>query len=113
MPSITRKICSKHGVYTTRSCELCKAENTKTYDKTARNKESANIYHSTRWRKIRIQILKRDGGICQHCGKAEKSMIVDHIQEIKDGGDAYSYSNLETLCKSCHNTKTAQEKANR
>ena len=113
MPSIKRKICSIHGVYTTKTCELCKKENTKTYDQTARNKESAAIYNSTRWRKVRTHILKRDGGICQMCGRSEKSMIVDHIKEIKDGGEPYSYDNLQTLCKSCHNIKTAREVANR
>jgi len=113
MPSIKRKICSIHGVYTTKTCELCKKENAKAYDQTARNKDSAAIYNSTRWRKVRIHILKRDGGICQMCGKSEKSMIVDHIKEIKDGGEPYSYDNLQTLCKSCHNIKTAREAANR
>ena len=113
MPSIKRKICSIHGVYTTKTCELCKKENTKAYDQTARNKESAAIYNSTRWRKVRTHILKRDGGICQMCGKSEKYMIVDHIKEIKDGGEPYSYDNLQTLCKSCHNIKTAREVANR
>ena len=113
MPSIKRKICSIHGVYATKTCELCKKENTKTYDQTARNKESAAIYNSTRWRKVRTHILKRDGGICQMCGRSEKSMIVDHIKEIKDGGEPYSYDNLQTLCKSCHNIKTAKEKQRR
>ena len=113
MPSIKRKICSKHGVYETKVCELCKTENAKTYNDTARDKESSKIYNSTRWRKIRKYVLKRDGGICQMCGKSEKTMIVDHIQELKDGGEPYSYDNLQTLCKSCHNIKTAKEKQRR
>ena len=113
MPSIKRKICSIHGIYTTKECELCKKEKAKSYNDTARDKESAKIYNSTRWRKIRKYILKRDGGICQICGRSEKSMIVDHIKEIKDGGEPYSYDNLQTLCKSCHNIKTAREVANR
>ena len=114
MPSIKRKICSIHGIYTTKECESCKKEKAKSYNDTARDKESAKIYNSTRWRKIRKYILKRDGGICQICGRSEKSMIVDHIQELKDRPDlAWSYSNLTTLCRSCHNIKTAKEKERR
>jgi len=114
MPSIKRKICSKHGVYETKVCELCKTENAKTYNDTARDKESSKIYNSTRWRKIRKYVLKRDGGICQMCGKSEKIMIVDHIKELKDYPElAFNYENLTVLCRGCHNIKTSREVANR
>jgi len=113
MPSINRKICNKHGIYKTKSCELCKSENAKSYNNTARSKESSAIYNSTRWRKIRKHILGRDSGICAMCGMAKQKMIVDHIKEIKDGGEPYSYDNLQVLCISCHNSKTSQSRRDR
>jgi len=51
----------------------------------------------------------RDCGICKMCGMSKNKMIVDHIVELKDGGEAFDYNNLETLCVSCHNKKTTEE----
>lgn len=114
MPSIKRKICSKHGIYEGKSCELCKSERNKSYDDTSRNQDSYKVYHSARWKRVRKHILKRDFGLCRVCGRGEKVMIVDHIQELKDRPDlAYSYENLETLCVGCHNTKSARVRAER
>jgi 5-methylcytosine-specific restriction endonuclease McrA len=39
--------------------------------------------------------------------------IVDHIKEIKDGGDRLSLENLQSMCIPCHNIKTAKEKQHR
>ena len=39
--------------------------------------------------------------------------IVDHITEIRDGGDRLSESNAMSLCHKCHNAKTAAERAKR
>ena len=35
--------------------------------------------------------------------------VVDHITPIKDGGERFCWSNLQPLCISCHNRKTAKE----
>jgi 5-methylcytosine-specific restriction protein A len=35
--------------------------------------------------------------------------VVDHIKELKDGGDPWDVDNLMTLCKSCHAKKTGEE----
>ena len=107
MPSITRKICSKHGIYTTKRCNECKQESNKSYDDTARDKDSYQIYHSARWKRVRQHILKRDGGVCCKCGAVNKVMIIDHIKEIKDAPElTWDYDNLECLCIPCHNSKT-------
>ncbi|XPS83916.1 HNH endonuclease domain protein [Desulfosarcina variabilis str. Montpellier] len=35
--------------------------------------------------------------------------IVDHIVELKDGGAPLSEDNVQSLCRSCHQRKTARE----
>lgn len=49
---------------------------------------------------------------CIECAKEGKRILgshCDHITAIKDGGDRHDHSNLQTLCESCHNRKSAQE----
>ena len=60
------------------------------------------------WPQAREQALERDGRKCVQCG-SEKDLQVDHICEQADGGSNY-LDNLQTLCKSCHNKKTAESR---
>ena len=39
--------------------------------------------------------------------------VVDHVVPVKDGGARYLANNLQALCVSCHNRKTARESAGR
>ena len=51
------------------------------------------------WRLIKKKVFKRDGK-CVWCGSKE-NLTCDHIIALKDGG-TNDYSNLRTLCRSCH-----------
>jgi 5-methylcytosine-specific restriction endonuclease McrA len=42
-----------------------------------------------------------------------KSMEVDHITPIADGGHPFDPGNLQTLCEDCHSEKTATENSER
>jgi len=53
---------------------------------------------STRWRKLREIVIRRDG-VCQMCGM--EGNHVDHIVPRKLGGDD-SLSNLQFLCQQCN-----------
>src|SRR5699024_6920722 len=86
------------------------------YD-TVRNREDKqyrDIYHSTRWRKLRKQILLRDDYMCQYFlnkGLYKQADVVDHIIEVKDEiTKAYEPENMQSLCHDCHNKKTIEEK---
>lgn len=48
---------------------------------------------------VRSAVIARDGGVCRRCGKP--GIDIDHI-----GGDSAELSNLQLLCKECHNAKT-------
>lgn len=77
--------------------------------------QGKNIYTSTRWVKLRKQFI-RHNPICAHCeaqGIITPAYTVDHIIEIKDGGEIWDIDNLQSLCNPCHNTKTGDEKKKR
>ncbi|MCZ0717842.1 HNH endonuclease [Aerococcus kribbianus] len=76
-------------------------------------KERRQFYNSTKWRKLRQQILLRDHYECQLC-KAEGRVTtgqttvleVDHIKELEHYPElATDPDNLRTLCKECHNKR--------
>lgn len=70
---------------------------------------------TTRWRKRRARIIKRDKGLCQMClarGRTTIATEVDHKTPRSEGGDD-SDSNLWSLCNPCHTEKTAIENGSR
>lgn len=71
-------------------------------------KQADPFYLSPAWREARAMCLIRFGNQCIKCGRSNTRLFVDHIVELKDGGDPLSQDNLEPLCGSCHTTKTAQ-----
>ena len=99
MPSIVNKWCIKgHGLYTENKCPKCN----KDYNNNVRDKESTDFYNSRTWRKVSQSFLMSNP-VCVMCGKPAQHS--DHIVAIKNGGDRYSFSNLQALCISCHNIK--------
>ena len=63
-----------------------------------------------RWAWLRRVVLERDSWTCQTCGKSAGRFEVDHIVPLHiDIGLAWDRSNLQTLCRGCHNLKTAGE----
>jgi len=63
------------------------------------------------WRRLRERILQRDGYCCQACARGGRVQIaheVDHIVNIAAGGTD-DPSNLESICRDCHQKKTQQE----
>ena len=58
------------------------------------------------WESHRLKILERDNFICQICNK--KGNHIDHIIPFRISQDN-SFSNLQTLCSSCHAKKTNWE----
>lgn len=64
------------------------------------------------WSFMRRYILVRDEFTCQQCGRqlTPYELDIDHIIPISEGGHPFDPKNLQTLCKSCHITKTRMEK---
>jgi len=60
------------------------------------------------WDSARSYVLLRDRYTCRLCGSRRRAreLDVDHIVEVALGGAALEYSNLQTVCRPCHRTKT-------
>ena len=70
------------------------------------------FYNSKAWRSLRNYKIQMQP-LCEHCeskGLTEPAREIDHIEAIKDGGPKLSISNLQSLCKSCHASKSAKER---
>jgi len=60
-------------------------------------------------KKLRFEIFKRDGFVCQYCGATPPSVIlhVDHINPVAEGG-GNEPDNLITACEACNLGKGAR-----
>jgi 5-methylcytosine-specific restriction endonuclease McrA len=70
-------------------------------------------YSTARWQALRRKVLLRDLFTCSKCGRLEGNtslLVCDHIKPHR--GDErlfWDETNLQTLCKSCHDTIKQQE----
>lgn len=68
---------------------------------------SAQRGYGSRWRRYRIWFLKHHP-VCAVCGRL--ASVVDHIVPHKGNVDLFwDSNNHQTLCKRCHDIKTARE----
>jgi 5-methylcytosine-specific restriction endonuclease McrA len=85
-------------------------------------KVAEGFYTSREWRQLAARVKRQRGGRCEfmievqgikvRCGSADR-VIADHIVERKDGGAELDEANIELLCSTHHNMKTAKAKARR
>ena len=90
-----------------------RAATQQTYDRTKRT--GAKFYHSVQWRRLRNWHINQHP-LCVMCRESDRATIadvVDHIDEIRDGGAPLDANNLQSLCHSHHNAKTAQTRVGR
>lgn len=66
-----------------------------------------SFYKSSRWRRVRAAVLKRDKYLCRRCsryGRLREATTVHHIVHLnEDFSKAFDMSNLISLCAECHN----------
>ena len=78
-----------------------------------REVDNASFYNSKRWRALRKFFIQKHP-LCENCkrnGKTTGAQCVDHIKPISLGGSMVDTKNLQSLCNSCHNIKSAREGA--
>ena len=88
----------------------------KAYTSRAENKQYVDFYNSTSWRNLSTTHRKRYP-LCAHCLEhniTKPADVVDHVIEIRDVFEKrFDITNLQSLCNSCHNTKTARVRKQR
>ena len=67
--------------------------------------------YDTRWEKVRRMHLAAEPlcRMCSQAGRVTPAVLVDHIQPINDGGAVLDDGNLQSLCRRCHDVKTAED----
>ena len=99
------------------SCpELTEGNYCPSHQKESEHKRSSRpykkLYNSIQWQQLRKQVLNKQP-LCVECLKAKRitpATVVDHIKPHKGNEKLfYDISNLQSLCKSCHDRKTAKE----
>lgn len=81
------------------------------FRRTEENRPSSHArgYGSSAWKRIRLQVIARDGGMCRICGRLVTGRgDVDHIvPKARGGTDALD--NLQYVHVECHSRKTVSE----
>lgn len=107
-----------HGKYCDKHAHLEKTDKRiaqEFYNSTARDPKMQRLYESAEWRSLRAMQLEKTP-LCEKCylnGRITRAEICDHRVEIKDGGGELDADNLQSLCRACHNKKTAIERIKR
>jgi 5-methylcytosine-specific restriction endonuclease McrA len=62
------------------------------------------VYNRPAWRRVRLVVLERDGGLCQIRGPGCKvdADQVDHVVPVELGGAWYDERNLRAACGPCN-----------
>jgi len=73
------------------------------------SKDDARVYNYA-WRKVRREVLARDGHMCQIGGSkcSRVATEVDHIVPWRQGGALYEMGNLRAACKQCNAGRVAR-----
>lgn len=114
MPRKPKRPCSYPGcpkLVDGQYCEEHKKLVDKQYNEYGRDNFTKNFYKTPEWLHARKQQLNQHP-FCAEClkaGKRTRATMVDHIVPIKQGGERFAPSNLQSLCWSCHSRKSVQE----
>ncbi|WP_440590606.1 HNH endonuclease [Rheinheimera fenheensis] len=113
----TNKPCRKCKRTLTRDssgyCEACKPADDTNWSGWQRQRGNRHERgYGSQWQILRAEILERDEHLCQMCikdGVHTRATHVDHIKPKSQGGTD-ARTNLQALCKPCHDVKTATER---
>ena len=111
------KICSGCGkrIPFNSDCE-CLIKKRRQYDRTRRKKRNDKELKTYRWQKLRMKIIKRDGGYCKRCLEKygiinTERLTVHHIKSRENYPELmWEETNLVTVCMSCNNILDTHDK---
>lgn len=101
----TCKFCEKEFSLNAPTHIFCSIECRKKYYENIQNFTTIRETKSTKWLRLRFEILKRDNFTCQYCGRNVREdnikINIDHIIPRSKGGNN-DIINLITSCKECN-----------
>ncbi len=74
----------------------------------------ADAYKDSRWQKLRLQVMERDGWKCKACGRGDGDGITLNVHHsYYESGTApweYPMRSLVTYCEECHKIRHEEQK---
>lgn len=113
MPFRPKKPCTWPGcpeLVDSGRCDQHRAQTFREQDRQRGN--STQRGYGGAWRRLRLEILRRDEYTCAHAGCWAKATEVDHIRPKEDGGTD-DPANLQAMCHTHHAEKTTNERVKR
>lgn len=123
MPSRAQQVCNQPGCNALTDGRYCQAhirdnsnrDMRQLFDKMRADDPFRALYRTAQWFRTRAAVLARDP-VCKECKRAA-STVVDHIvraviwvaEHANGPASFFDLDNLQGLCVSCHNSKTAKE----
>lgn len=114
MPFASAKICSRSGCFKvvrdTRYC-LAHTQYEQPFQQMNVTAEQRKFYNSKAWEKLR-QVFLIENPFCVHCEHEHITRLADHCDHIKPIRTHWhlrlEWSNLQSLCLTCHSSKTGR-----
>lgn len=102
-------IDENEAIFTCRKCGdfFIDHPNCKKLCNLCRRQKISNLYSSLEWKKLRIIVFKRDGKICNYCGRRAEAL--DHVVPRCKGGKT-TLENLVPACRPCNSKKHIKSK---
>ena len=113
LPAITKRYCLRPGCSQKTEASYCEQHKQRERPR----QSAARRGYDRRWRRFRLWYLARNP-LCESCKAKTPPLLlgatdVDHVVPLACGGGRYDLSNLQALCRRCHQQKTSQQTANR
>jgi 5-methylcytosine-specific restriction protein A len=120
MPNKPKRICGAAGCYELTPDSYCPLHQEERQQRerqrikqTSKDKPSYSKWYSLpRWRTLRLMFLRLNP-LCVQCherGRLVPASVVDHIISHKGNVNLFwDVNNFQSLCKRCHDVKTASE----
>lgn len=112
MPDSPPHFCNEPGCH-----ELTKASRCPRHTRAHRASidsrgDHRGIYKTAIWQRLRVAVLKDEPWCRKHLTEYNEHVpatVVDHVIPLANQGAPFDRSNLQPLCKPCHDSKTAGE----
>jgi 5-methylcytosine-specific restriction enzyme A len=111
MPTKALTLCRYPGCANLVQSGYCDDHKGETASGWVRDEVVQRLYNSVKWKRIRRLQLSREPwcAACLAQGNYTEATDVDHIEPHGGDLDKFFTGKLQSLCHSCHSTKTASE----